>query len=203
MSGKQRRAKRLVGQDQWLSEFGSAYAHPRVTEHDLHIPEDQRTEDNARVPEDHRQQFALALLARALALINKSSRFRPISLLGMPDGDPLLQFDYLVSCYEQVRRPGPPKKRRRPPGKPGAPRKWTKSIYELLLNLTESGRAALEERGRNGVSDQEALAEAVRRLWTEAGKPLRAQELNGVVGTLRRRISEARKVARPAPKTPG
>jgi hypothetical protein len=128
MSGKQRRRKRLVAQDRWLHEFGTSYAHPLVIEHDPRIPEDQRTEHNPRVPEDYREPFALALLGRALVLINKHATFRPISALGLPD-DPLLQFDYLISVFEQQLRPGqrPRRKRRQPVGKTGAPRLLTVS----------------------------------------------------------------------------
>lgn len=199
MSRKQRTASRLiaarrrssVGLQQWLRQFGIADAHE--------LTEQART-TSARIPHARREQLALALLARSLALLDKRSKYRPISWLGMADDDPLLKFDYLISCYEQRRTKHKKHRKQQPAGKPGRPRKYDQSFDTTLLALVRNGQADLRKKGATRISDKEALAAGIRALWTERG--FSEHELRQLVGRLRRRIPEARKRMEVAPKTP-
>lgn len=198
--GKQRTSNQLIatqgrslgGLEEWLRQFGIEHTHA-ATEHVGTI--------DMRVPDAQREQFALALLARALALIDKRSNYRPISWLGMPDSDPLFQFSYLISCYERRRSKSKKHKKQQPARKPGRPRKYNKNSDETLLAFIRNGRADLQEKGVTKISDAEALAEGMRALWRERG--FSEREVRQFVEAHRRRISEAKKRSRVAPKTRG
>jgi hypothetical protein len=160
---------------------------------------------NVKMPAAHaserhkREQLALSLLKRALALVEKRSEFCPISLIGMPYGDPLREYAYRISCYESQRR-GRPRKMQQPSRKRGAPRKWTRDRYKDLLRIIDIGRAALERKhNTTKVSDAAALAEGVR-LWRNAMKPTSEREVRHFVKVLRRRISEAKRLVGDMPK---
>lgn len=198
-SGKQRGANRQIvaqgqsteGLGEWLRAFRVAHAHT--------VSGLAGTID-ARVPDDQREQFALALLARALALIVKRSKYRPISWLMLSDGDPLRQFEYLIACFEP-RRSGRRHKPKRPRGKRGAPIKWSEDYYAALAAFTRNGRADLKARGATKISNKEALAEGMRALWRV--RRYSEHEVRQFVEKHRRRIARSERRLGPAPKNPG